>query len=38
MLKLTVTRWSANVICFILRLLRLMHRYGCQKLGHTQNI
>jgi len=37
LLKLIVTRWSADVICFILCLLRFMNRYGCHKLGHTQN-
>jgi len=38
LLKLIFTRWSADVICFILRLLRLMHRYVCHKLGHAHNI
>jgi len=41
LLKLIVTRWSADVICIILRLLRqlwLVHRYGYNKLGQTQNI
>jgi len=40
LLKLIVTRWSADVICFILRLLR--HCGSCTdtdlKFGHAQNI
>jgi len=40
LLKLIFTRWSADVICFILRLLR--HCGLCtdmdHKLGHAQNI